>query len=160
MSTFLLLLDDLKRRIALSLEPYDILSLSLTSKEFYQALRKIPSLREKVCYPFKSHNSKTFKLTLEQCQTLQNMMNANCALKMCQGPSGHGKTWLMIAYAFYRSLRFTDRNDCVVFILPPTKIAAFSLFWRDNIQYPALSNYVGSWYHHDDWRSIIDKHRV
>jgi hypothetical protein len=160
MTSFLNLPDDIKRFIAEKLDFYDVLALSLTSVALYRAMRKIKALKEKACFPFKPHNGKTYKLTIEQCEVLKRMLCSTSFLKLCRGPAGHGKTWLIIAYVFQKYLRFSDEDSCVVFILPTVFVVSFSEFWRDNIQYPALSNCTGSCFYKNNWRELIGESRV
>lgn len=126
----------------------------------YRALRSLRSLRERVCFPFKSHEDRTFKLTVEQCMTLSQMHKSSKQLKLCVADAGHGKTWLMIALAFYKYLRYKMCDICVVFVIPSATILKFCEFWSNHIQFPAVSNYTGSLFYDSLWREQLPNTRA
>ena len=159
MSSFLHVPADVIRLFSQYLEPYDLLTLSLTCKECYRVLRALPHLKNKVCYPFTTA-LKHYKLTLEQCQTLSRMLSPKASMfKICRAPSGHGKTWLMAALACYKYLRY-DEQSSVIFVTSSATVSAFITFWLQNIGILAITNCQRCTLYHPNWRVKMLTSRV
>lgn len=157
------LLDDLKRLFVSYLDPWDLLSLSLTCKSLYRALRKSKAANDKICYPFAGGKEKAGKLTMEQFRCLAQMLHNPFERKIVVGPVGSGKTWVGISYLFHKygkELASEIPTLAVMIILPPTCIAQWSDFWKKKVGRPILAIHDASCYFNNDWPTILPKHNI
>lgn len=140
--------------IAKYLEPWDLVNMSMVSKEWYRLIRK-EQYRQKISYPFLPQ----YKLTSDQFKTLREMLEIEYTKMLVIGKVGSGKTWLAVAYAMYRFMKQYD-DVCIIFVCPPTCVAQWSDFFKKYTNLPVISNYPSSCFNHKDWEQDAHLYRI
>ncbi len=157
MSRIQTLYQDALSLIADWLNPWDLISMSRVSKQWYRLMRTV-KYRKVISYPFKPK----YKLTAEQFDCLKVMVTTKFNHPiLVHGGVGSGKTWVAAAYFMHKFRQKIDLKEiAILVIVPPTLVHQWSEFFRIYTDLPVLSNYQSSCFYVKDWQKYVPRFSI